>query len=222
MADSHRAPWHLVIPVKGGAGAKTRLRAPDGVDHDSLAVALALDTVVAASGTVPPERVLVVTSGSDVVERLPADIRVLRDPGFGLDAAVRSALAELKHVGHDGWTAVLLGDVPALVASDLDEALDAGSHHERAFVPDQSGLGTVLLMGARPGAVVPRFGLDSARRHEGAGHVRLDLSLPRLRTDVDDEASLEAVLELGVGRHTAHLMAHLLRPSSPRSHERPA
>lgn len=223
MSDSTAtAPWHLVIPVKGGSGAKTRLRAPDGVDHASLAIAFAVDTITAAVRALSAARVLVVTSGTGMRARLPEGVRVVTDPGFGLNSAVRAGLGALEQAGHDSWTAVLLGDLPALRAADLYIALGASLQLPRSFVPDRAGSGTVLLSGPHPGAIEPSFGHGSAGRHEDAGYHRLELSLPHLRTDVDDEDSLGAVLELGVGCHTARLMADLLRTASSRANERPA
>jgi 2-phospho-L-lactate guanylyltransferase len=68
-------------------------------------------------------------------------------------------------------------------------------------VPDAQGTGTVLLT-SLTGQLEPAFGPGSAARHAAAGHHRLDLALPRLRTDVDDDRSLAAALELGVGPAT--------------------
>ena len=66
-APTAAGTWRVVVPVKGGPGAKSRLRAPDGVDRVVLARALALDTVTAAVEAVGPDHVVVVTSDRDVV-----------------------------------------------------------------------------------------------------------------------------------------------------------
>jgi 2-phospho-L-lactate guanylyltransferase len=200
--------WRVVVPVKGGPDAKSRLRAPDGVDRLVLARALALDTVAAAAEAVGPERVVVVTSDAEVAAAV-ADLgaRTEADPGGGLNAAIQ---AGLDAVPSDRPTAVLLGDVPALRAADLNAALTAAGDVERWFVPDAEGTGTVLLGARQAAALQPRFGSESAARHEDDGHVRLDLALDRLRRDVDDEASLGEALRLGVGPSTASLLAHLI------------
>ncbi len=200
--------WHLVIPVKGGLRANTRLRAPAGVSHAALSCALALDTALAAAATVTPTNVLLVTSDAPIADQVAAaGIRVLPDPGLGLNRAVRAGLDHLHRAGVEGPTGVLLGDLPALRAADLGQALTACGAHERAFVPDLAGTGTVLLTGATPGALDPCFGQASAARHTRAGHQRLDLDLPGLRTDVDDERSLAAVVGLGAGPHTTRLLS---------------
>jgi 2-phospho-L-lactate guanylyltransferase len=200
--------WWLVVPVKGGEGAKSRLRAPDGVDRIALARALALDTVVAAAEAVGADHVVVVTSDQEVSRTIrELDVAVVPDRGQGLDAAARAGLAAVT-VGHAA--AVLLGDVPALRAIDLRAALVSAQSYDCWFVPDAEGTGTVLLGGNDASSVRPRFGSGSAARHEAEGNVRLDLDLARLRRDVDDEASLSEALRLGVGRHTAALLAHVV------------
>jgi 2-phospho-L-lactate guanylyltransferase len=203
--------WHLVVPVKGGAAAKSRLHPPAGVGREALALALATDCLTACCSGMPPGRVLVVTSDQRVAQ-LAADVgaRVVGDPGQGLNAAV---VAGRDHVLADGLhadaagavvpaVAVLLGDLPALRPGDLTAALGAAAAYPMAVVPDASGTGTVLLTALEGALLVPSFGARSAGRHEASGHHRLDLDLPRLRTDVDDDLALRSALELGVGAAT--------------------
>jgi 2-phospho-L-lactate guanylyltransferase len=200
--------WQVVVPVKGGPDAKSRLRAPDGVDRLVLARALALDTVAAAVAAVGSKQVVVVTSDAEVASAVTQlGARTEPDPGGGLNAAIQAGLVA---VPADRPVAVLLGDVPALRAVDLNAALAAADRTDRWFVADAEGTGTVLLGAREASAAQPRFGSGSAARHEAAGHVRLDVDLDRLRRDVDDEASLSEALRLGVGPNTAALLAHLI------------
>jgi 2-phospho-L-lactate guanylyltransferase len=225
--------WHLVVPVKGGNGAKSRLQPPVGVDRAELALAFAADCLAAVVSGMPPGRVFVVTShprAAALATGLGA--RVVPDPGAGLNAAVAAgrdaALASPGPVASASTVAtatthadaskradasnpvpvaVLLGDLPALRPEDLTEALTAAAAYPLAFVPDADGTGTVLLTATDGARLEPRFGDGSAARHEAAGHTRLDLDLPRLRTDVDDSAALEQALALGVGPATATTLA---------------
>jgi 2-phospho-L-lactate/phosphoenolpyruvate guanylyltransferase len=207
-APTPAGAWRVVVPVKGGPDAKSRLRAPDGVDRLELARALALDTVSAAVDAVGAGHLVVVTSDPDVVASVQGlAVSTLPDPGEGLNGAVRAGLAS---VPPDHPAAVLLGDVPALRAADLRTALATADGYEGWFVPDAEGTGTVLLGGRRARSLRPRFGSGSAARHEADGHVRLDLALERLRRDVDDADSLGEALRLGVGPSTAALLAHLI------------
>jgi len=209
--------WHLVVPVKGGAGAKSRLHPPLGVTRRDLAWAIAQDCLSAACAGMPAGRVHVVTSDHAAASFAAGlGATVVADPGRGLNEAVRAGVraaasaspagaAALLHLpapeAAASGVAVLLGDLPALRPEDLQAGLAAAAHHCRAVVPDADGTGTVLLT-SRDGRLEPEFGAGSAARHTAAGHQRLDLDLPRLRTDVDDDRSLAAARALGLGRAT--------------------
>ncbi|MEO8828860.1 2-phospho-L-lactate guanylyltransferase [Lapillicoccus sp.] len=215
-ADSaQQLVWHVVIPVKGGPFAKTRLHPPEGVDHPALAMAIALDSVDAAIAAVGPAHVLVVTSDQAVAEAVFAlGAAVQADPGDGLNGAVRAGLAALSHRRASTEplaVAVLLGDVPALRPEELRRALRVAGEFDSAFLPDAEGTGTVLVTWRRSsGEEVSRFGGASAQAHSGVGYARLALDLPGLRRDVDDIDSLRTALGIGVGHHTADLLAHLI------------
>jgi 2-phospho-L-lactate guanylyltransferase len=202
------ADWHLVVPVKGGASAKSRLHPPAGVGREDLALALATDCLAACCAGMPPAQVIVVTSDERVRQvALGLAARVVADPGGGLDSAVVAGrdLAIARSSG--GPVGVLLGDLPALQPRDLAAALEAATQHPLAVVPDASGTGTVLLTALRGADLTPAFGAGSAARHEAAGHHRLELDLPRLRTDVDDDRALRSALALGVGAATTGVLS---------------
>src|SRR5687768_13249205 len=83
--------WHLVVPVKAGASAKSRIHPPPGFAREDLALARATDCLTACCSGMPPSRVLVVTRDErvrGVARSLGA--RVVADPGEDLDAAVRA------------------------------------------------------------------------------------------------------------------------------------
>ncbi|MCK0111327.1 2-phospho-L-lactate guanylyltransferase [Ornithinimicrobium sp. F0845] len=229
MSESFR--WSLVVPVKQAQQAKTRLRAPAPLSRPALARAIALDTLEAVCRALPPGDVVTVTS-DEVVGPAAAALgaRVIPDPGAGLNAAITAGIQEAVTASPNSWPtasrshaptagpeargiAVLLGDLPALRPEDLVAALQDCADHRRAVVPDHSGSGTVLLTAA-PGILPePGFGPGSAARH-GESATVLTPDLPRLRRDVDDLADLQAVIELGVGRHTAELLAMDARPTA--------
>jgi len=197
--------WWVVVPVKGGAGAKTRLMAPSGADKRALARALALDTLSAVRDAVGSQRVIVVTGSRWLAGALDrSGCLVVADPGTGLNDAIRAGLAQVpRQPPGPAGVAVLLGDLPAARAEDLRTALNAAANQDRAVVPDHRGEGTVLLTALAPQHIVPAFGPGSAARHTALGHRLLALELPRLRTDVDDSADLAAAVALGVGPRTA-------------------
>lgn len=195
--------WRLIVPVKGGLSAKSRLHPPAWVQRADLAHAFALDTITVAVAVISPARLVVVTSDEPTATFVRGQGgNVVEDRGDGLNPAIVLGIAYVQRVLGPGPTAVLLGDLPTLRPQDLVSALTACEAHPRAFVPDASGRGTVLLSARSPGDLRPRFGPDSAREHSRDG-VRLDLDLPALRNDVDDDRSLRSAIALGVGGHTA-------------------
>jgi 2-phospho-L-lactate guanylyltransferase len=201
-------PWTVVLPVKGGPGAKTRL-SPLGERRTRIAAAIAVDTVAAARATSRAAVVLVVTGDPETARwSLDLGATVVADPGRGLDAAVAAGIGAAP--GHLPC-AVLLADLPALRPVDLAAALDhcaaallAGAR--RAVVPDSDGDGTVLLAAAHPAALTPSFGPGSAARHARGG-VLLPMAAPRLRRDVDTPADLAVAVTLGVGPATTAAVA---------------
>lgn len=199
MPVSTPPDWQIVLPIKAAAQAKSRLVPPAGVSRTDLARAMAQDTLAAVCATVPAGRVLVVTSDEEAAASARVlGARVLDDPGAGLNAAVSTGLRRCAETGQA--VAVLLGDLPALRPQDLRTALEACARHTRAVVPDHDGTGTVLLTSTGP-ALRPAFGAGSAARHARDAQVE-ELSLPRLRQDVDDAADLARARLLGVGPAT--------------------
>ncbi|HET9655759.1 MAG TPA: 2-phospho-L-lactate guanylyltransferase [Kineosporiaceae bacterium] len=208
-----RGGWTLVLPVKGGPAAKSRLGAPP-----ELAEALVRDTLDAVTACPDVVRVVVVTSDPAAVARAreaSAEVVPERRPGMGLVEAVRDGIRAVAD--RPGPVAVLLADVPAARPEDVatalqaaDAALSARTAVPMAVLPDTEGTGTVLLAARSADALDPAFGPGSAAEHARRGAVRLDLDLPRLRRDVDTAADLRAALELGAGRRTTRAAATLL------------
>lgn len=208
----------MILPLKGGPGAKSRLGAPA-----ALATAIALDCLDAVLAVESVDAVVVVTPDPRLAaEAVAAGARVQAEsaPGGGLLPAINDGLADVL-----GRCAVLLADLPALRADDLETALElAGDLLTRpttqptggseppppmVFIPDAEGTGTVLLTALTPAAMRPAFGPASASAHETAGALRLDVDLPRLRRDVDTPADLRAAVEFGVGSRTLAVLAEI-------------
>jgi 2-phospho-L-lactate guanylyltransferase len=197
--------WAVVLPVKGGPAAKSRLGGPA-----ELAAAIVRDCLDAVTACPEVARVVVVTSDpvmARMAREVTADVVSERRPGAGLVEAVRDGVRAAGN--RPGPVAVLLPDVPAARAEDLGQALQAvraaltaRPASAMAVVPDADGTGSVLLAARSAEALDPAFGPGSAAEHTRRGAVRLDLDLPRLRRDVDTPADLCAVLDLGAGPRT--------------------
>ncbi|NUO36551.1 MAG: 2-phospho-L-lactate guanylyltransferase, partial [Dermatophilaceae bacterium] len=194
--------WVVVVPVKDTRHGKSRLARAVGSDRAALSGAIAHDTLAATVEAVGARQVVLVTGDEVLAPTWAAKgVTVVGDPGTGLNDAVASGM---RQAGRGAPVAVLLGDLPALDAVSLRTALERAAAVAESFVPDGDGTGTVLRCGRD---FTPRFGADSASRHAADGAVRLDLPLPRLRTDVDDARSLARARRLGLGPATRAVLA---------------
>jgi len=209
--DAVTAPpgdWHLVVPVKGGPLAKSRLRVPRDT-RVALADAFARDTVAALSSGAPGAVVAVVTGDPSV--RAWAELAghlCVTDPGTGLDGAVAAGASAAQ----SDRIAVVLADHPALRPREVRSALDAAGRHTSAVLADADDDGTALLTMPAGRPVRTAFGAGSAAAHERLGHRRLTLDAPGLLRDVDDAASLAEAIRMGVGPHTAAALARATLP----------
>jgi 2-phospho-L-lactate/phosphoenolpyruvate guanylyltransferase len=211
------SPWSVVVPAKRLAVAKTRLApltggptGPPGTAHARLVLALLADTVTAALASAAVGDVLVVTDDPDaaaVVTSLGART-VPDEPDRGLNPA----LAHGARATGAAAVAALSSDLPALRPEELTAALTAAeATAPRCFVPDVQGTGTTLLTAAGV-QLAPAFGAGSAARHRDGGAVPLSGAWPGLARDVDTAGDLRAAVALGIGRHTAALVAAGLLP----------
>jgi len=204
--------WRVLVPIKHGAPAKTRLRGATGeqAQHAELVRAIQLDTLdaVLALGSHPLLGGLFVVSGRPAAA-LPAEIEILRDGGAGLNAALAGAATELARRYPGDGVMAMVGDLPALRPADLLTVLHEAPVTGRSFVRDADGSGTTLLAAAPGSALTPRFGPDSASRHLASGAVELDAA-DSLRCDVDSASDLQRCLRLGVGMLTSQLVVDLV------------
>lgn len=224
MAQPDKSPeapaWVVVVPVKHGEVAKTRLSDVAGALRPELARAFAVDCVAAAAKAPGVGAVIAVTDDPEVTALLAGTgVTVVADaPAAGLNAAVVHG-AEVARTQHPGWAvAVLSGDLPALRPAELGTALASAARHERAFVADTRGVGTTLLTATGGVAPDPHFEGASRAAHRRSGAVELDVVAPSLRRDVDTPVDLWDAERLGVGPATREVVDRLASaaPSSLR------
>lgn len=203
----------VIVPVKGAPHGKSRLTVPGRADLSRAFAADTIDAVVRVHSAH-----LVVVTADPVLTRYAraAGALVVPDAGSGLNAAVAAGMAAGVPFGALPMAA-MLGDLPAVTPEAVRSGLMQCAAHERAFVPDLAGTGTVLLW-SRDGWLQPAFGPGSAAAHEALGYVRCERVPSHLRLDVDVRADLAVAIELGCGRHTAAALAAGAL-SHPVSHE---
>ena len=201
----------LIIAVKRLAAAKTRL-APvfSAQTRENVVLAMLVDTLTAATRAGSLRLITVITpdeAAAAAASELGAE--VLADPtpeGHSDPLNNAIAAAERAIAGSFSNIVVLQGDLPALQAQELSEAIAAVRHHRRSFVADRLGTGTSALF-AFGATLDPQFGPDSSARHRRSGAIELTGAWPGLRCDVDTPADLAIARRLGVGAATARAVA---------------
>jgi len=160
-----KSVWAVVVG-RTGPNAKTRLGDALGpAERSALAVAMLTDVLRAASGAGLSGTIAVLDPPIAPVD----GVRVVPDPGGGLDAAVTSGVRAAIEAG--ARTAVVLaGDLPLLEPDDISR-LVAAAESARAVVvaTDRHGTGTNALVLRPPDAIAPSFGANSGARHLAAG-----------------------------------------------------
>ncbi|WP_028652372.1 2-phospho-L-lactate guanylyltransferase [Nocardioides halotolerans] len=199
-----------LVPVKPPALGKSRLVGLADDARRQLAAAFALDTVAACVASELVAEVLVATDDASFSVELARLGAVTIPDGVAMDlnGTLRQSAAEARRRWPDLVPVALTADLPAVRATDLDEALGAVRPGEAAYVADAQGLGTTLYTAGHD-AFDPRFGPGSALTHDATGARAITAPLPRLRRDVDDLEDLDDALALGVGPRTAERAASL-------------
>ena len=198
--------WAIIVPVKRLAVAKTRLDV-DPVTRMGLALAMAADTIRAASETAVVEVVVAVCDDEDAIDglRQAGAVVVPDEPDAGLNPAlVHGAAAEIVPAGLG--VAAVAADLPAMSSDELADLLQRAAAHSAVVVADASGSGTTVLAATNRAAFRPSFGPDSRALHVSAGAVDLtNVAGVTLRRDVDTIEDLANAIRLGVGPRTAEI-----------------
>ena len=180
-----------VIPVKASPDSKSRLAGVlDAPTRAALVEAMLARVVEAASGAKNIARVCLLGTPPQPIEGLT----LLPDPGGGLNAAVRSALAEVASLGASR-VIFIHADLPLVTTQDL-QLLAAAPAGEIAIASDRHGTGTNAISLPLPeaGGFSFAFGPDSFARHQAEAD-RLGLRIEEIRSpglarDIDEPEDL--------------------------------
>ncbi|MBM7415022.1 MULTISPECIES: 2-phospho-L-lactate guanylyltransferase [Nocardiaceae] len=209
---------HLVLAVKNLVDAKSRLSTTfPGDERAELVLAMLRDTASAAAAADVVTGWSVVTPDARVASVAVAlGGHTVSEPESGAATTVErlnralSAADDAISDAHGGDVIALQADLPALRTAELVAAYAAAPPDTRSVVIDHTGTGTsALIVRGRPRRLEPRFGPDSASRHVDSGAFPLLGTWPGLRLDVDTADDVRAALDLGVGPHTAAMLAEL-------------
>ena len=208
-----------VVPVKALAASKSRLFPElERAAIERLSLAMMGDVVEALSRVRGIAQVVVVTPDVAVARAAEAvGATALLRPDPGLNEAIEAAAEEVVATAGDG-VLVVLGDVPAIVPSEVEALLAALDGPGVALAPASDG-GTSALLRVPRDAIPARFGPDSAKLHreaaETTGVTYRELPLPSLAIDVDVNEDVDALLASAtVGTRTRDALAALRAGSS--------
>lgn len=181
--------WCAILPIKGGALAKSRLGPNEEVAE--LANEFAARTLSALLACNEVDRVIIVTNDHIWNSLLSDRVTTVADPGTGLNAAI-CAVRDLEI--ETRLLFVVPGDLPLLNPSELSEVLTNARLHPRAFVRDKNGDGTTVLTALKAIDLVPLYGEGSAQAHRMSGATELDAGIS-VRFDVDTLSDLEYIVK---------------------------
>jgi 2-phospho-L-lactate guanylyltransferase len=184
----------VLLPVKTFTDAKQRL-APvlNPETRAGLARAMCKDVLNTLARTHVPERVIVFTAADEVIEMAqPFGFDVVREKSVdGHSAAVNQMVSELLSTSARILSIAI--DLPRLVPSEIDFALDAASEPV-TLIPSRDWTGTNGVVFISPAHIAMEYGDGSFRRHlskaAAAGHRADVMSLPGIAFDIDTPEDL--------------------------------
>ncbi len=193
--------WALV-PFKGSAGAKQRLREHLSESERQQLVLAMLRDVLATLAAHPGLGGVLLVSGSPEAPAIAAEFgaEVFRESATtNLPGAVVEASEYLsREHGADG-TLFVPGDVPLITAADLDQVLDG--HIDVTLVPDGNDVGTNCAVSSPPNAFEYVFDGKSFKPHStnarAAGIEPRIVRTPGFALDIDTVDELTALVEAG-------------------------
>jgi 2-phospho-L-lactate guanylyltransferase len=189
----------VLLPVKDFKDSKQRLiPALDANRRAELARAMLTDVLNAIARARAPERVVVFTGADQVMQvAKPFGFDVVFETSVaGHSAAVNAMVEELS--GTSTRILSIAADLPRLVPSEIDFALDAASE-PITLIPSRNWTGTNGVVFIPPARISMEYGEGSFRRHlskAAATGLRSDvMNLPGIAFDIDTPDDLQAFLD---------------------------
>jgi 2-phospho-L-lactate guanylyltransferase len=189
----------VLLPVKDFQNAKQRLApAVDAPLRAGLARAMLADVLNVLAKALVPQRIVVFTASEAVILMTrPFGFEVVLETSVGgHSTAVNHMVEELSPTA----TRILsiAGDLPRLVPSEIDFALDAAVE-PLTLLPSQDGTGTNGVVFIPPARIAMEYGEGSLRRHlskaSASGYRCAVMNLPGIAFDIDTPEDLQAFIE---------------------------
>jgi 2-phospho-L-lactate guanylyltransferase len=193
----------ILIPIKEPASAKTRLAALlSAEERRRLAWAMFEDVSRAVSGSRQADRIVMVTSFAQAIERarqLGWDV-LIEESQVSESVSVDWASSVLSERGFD-TVMRLPADLPLVRSEDIDSLLSIKLGSSGALiVGSRDGTGTNAIIRTPPNLFPSRFGPNSLALHRQeaarAGIECVMVKNSRIALDIDEPADLQA-LEIG-------------------------
>jgi 2-phospho-L-lactate guanylyltransferase len=189
----------VLLPVKDFSNAKQRLGAAlDASTRAGLARAMCTDVLTAVARTRVAERVIIFTAADEVIQMArPFGFDVVLEKSVdGHSAAVNHMVSEM--LPSSSRLLSIASDLPRLVTSEIDFALDAASEPV-TLIPSRDWTGTNGVVFIPPARILMEYGEGSFRRHmskaAAAGHRADVMNLPGIAFDIDTPEDLDLFLD---------------------------
>ena len=189
----------VLLPVKDFAQAKQRLSVSvDAETRAGLARAMLSDVLSVLGRARVPQRIVIFTACDEVIQMTrPFGFDVVLEKSVdGHSVAVNQMVDELS--GSCSRILSIAGDLPRLVPSEVDFALDAASE-PITLIPSRDWTGTNGVVFISPARIAMDYGEGSFRRHlskaSAAGHRSDVMNLPGIAFDIDTPDDLQAFME---------------------------
>lgn len=205
-----------LVPAKALEQAKTRLAALLSEDERRRLALGMLEDVVRALQSVPRiDTIAVVSPDSDVIERaVELGVQAIAEPpsARGINEALSYGQDVMSRQRPDALL-VVLADVPAVKASEIEAVLDA-LPSDRGIVICPSNAGGTSALALRPYDILPfRFGANSFEAHTAEASVRdlatTVLQIDSLARDIDEPDDLYHLLYHPAETATHRLLADI-------------
>jgi 2-phospho-L-lactate guanylyltransferase len=189
----------VLLPVKAFSNAKQRLApALDGATRAGLARAMVRDVLGALRRARVPERIVVFTASDEVIEMaVPFGFQTIKEKSVdGHSAAINQLVDEFSSTSSE--ILAIAGDLPKLVPSEIDFALNAASEPV-TLIPSRDWTGTNGVLFIPPARIAMEYGEGSFRRHlskvSAAGLGSDVMDLPGIAFDIDTPEDLQNFME---------------------------